>query len=181
MFTFDGANQLIICLAGTDAIDIAYLYSRWKDWVLVGDNSKYLKAFQVVGGDPTTGDKIITPYFFLTNGWKIRPQEANHVLSVIGILLTSDDSNPFVDTLGQWRISIRSILPIYTETVMVNTGGSSLTTEEHNKLMGIPTASTNAATLLDTSLSGHTTSGTLGKTVQDTLQQAKLSVATNFV
>jgi len=144
MVTFDGVNKLIICDDGTISLNVKAMYSMWKEWMLVSDNSKYAQAFRVVGGDPTVGNNIITPYFFLLNGWKIRPQEANHTLSVDGILLTDDSSDAFVDTLGTYRIGINQILPIYTETVMVNTGGSGLSQEEHNRLYGVPTATENA-------------------------------------
>ena len=117
---FDGINKLIICNDGVVALDVKTdLYSDWKAWLQESDNLKFPIAFKVVGGEPTTGTNIITPYFFLLNGWKIRPQEANHTLKVDGILLSSDDSDVFVDTLGTYRIGINTIVPIRTETVLV--------------------------------------------------------------
>lgn len=181
MVSFDGSQKLMICNPGTILIDVRLLYSLWKTWALLDGNLKYAKAFEVVGGEPTSGDNIITPYFFVMNGWKIRPQEANHTLRVEGIILTNDQSDVFVDTLGCWRISVQSILPVYTETVLVNTGGSGLSTEEHNKLMGIPTAQVNANAVWDTSILEHQGDNTAAKTLTDALEQAKLSVATNFV
>jgi hypothetical protein len=133
--TFDGDNKLMVCGSGTTELNIRKLYSMWKEWVMQDDNMKYLSAFRVVGGDPTVGDKIITPYFFLLNGWKIRPQKANHTLKVDGILLTDDDSDPFTDVDGNYRIAIQAIVPIYTETLKV---GSGLSPEEHDKLMSTP-------------------------------------------
>jgi len=130
MVTFDGVNKLIICDDGTISLNVKAMYSMWKEWMLVSDNSKYAQAFRVVGGDPTVGNNIITPYFFLLNGWKIRPQEANHTLTVDGILLTDDSSDAFVDTLGTYRIGINQIVPIYTESVLMETGTSGLTPEE---------------------------------------------------
>jgi len=137
--TFDGPNKLIICGPGTVTLDVRKMYALWKLWVMESDNMKYSKAFNVVGGDPTVGDNIITPYFFLVNGWKVRPQEANHTLSVDGILISNDGSDVFVDTLGVFRVGINAIVPIYTETVKV---GSGLSSEEHTML-------TNAATKSD--------------------------------
>jgi len=134
MVTFDGPNKLIICDAGTTSLNVKAMYSMWKEWMLLSDNSKYAQAFRVVGGDPTIGNNIITPYFFLLNGWKIRPQEANHTLKVDGILLTDDSSEAFTDTIGTYRIGINQIVPIYTESVLMETGVSGLTTEESAKL-----------------------------------------------
>ena len=65
-------------------MSIRDLWSRWVDWWLIGDNSKYLIAFEQVGGndiDLTAGTSIPI-YAFLKNGWKIKPQEANHTLNV---------------------------------------------------------------------------------------------------
>lgn len=115
---FDGDSKLIIATSGTTTLDIAYVYSRWKDWVMLSDNSKYLNAFSVIGGDPIGGGIFITPYFFLENGWKIRPQEANHVLTVTGnVVVQGGLSEPFISTLGNYNVSIRSFVPIKTETV----------------------------------------------------------------
>lgn len=126
MVSFDGVNKLIICDVGTVSLSVKAMYSMWKGWMLISDNSKYPQAFRVVGGEPTVGNNIITPYFFMLNGWKIRPQEANHTLVVEGILLTEDSSDAFTDTIGAWRIGINQIVPIYTETVLVNIGGGTV-------------------------------------------------------
>jgi len=141
MITFDGVNKLIILSSGTTSLGVKDMYSRWKDWMIVSDNSKYQRAFKVVGGDPTIGNNIITPYFFLLNGWKIRPQEANHTLAVDGILLTDDSSDAFTNTLGTFRIGINQIVPIYTESVLMKTGVSGLTPEESARLMNTSTKS----------------------------------------
>jgi len=140
MVTFDGANKLILCNPGTVELDVKKLYSLWKHWMVQSDNAKYLDAFSIVGGNPILEDTFITAYYFLTNGWRVRPQEANHKLNVIGTLLTEDQSEVFVDTIGMFRITINSVLPIKSETTIVSGGtgvGSGLTSEEHTKLMSL--------------------------------------------
>ncbi len=141
MQTFDGPNKLIINDSGTTSFDVREVYSRWKDWVALSDNAKFLQAFSVVGGNPTIGSNIITPYFFLENDWKVRPQEANHTLQVDGIMLTIDSSDAFVDTLGTFRVGVQSIVPILTETVIVSGGsGSCDLTEVLTAIEEIPAA-----------------------------------------
>ena len=120
MVTFDGVNKLIIMDNLVTSLDVRALYAAWKQWVQELDNLKYLSAFDVVGGNPTIGTSSITPYFFLINGWKIRPYEGNHTLKVEGILLTADESDMFVDTIGIFRIGTQSIVPLYAETTEVN-------------------------------------------------------------
>lgn len=140
MVSFDGVNKLIIADNGTTSINVKELYSTWKEWVQIADNLKYEIAFTVVGGEPTTGNNIITPYFFLSNGWKIRPQEASHTLAIDGILITDDGSDAFTDTLGVFRVGINQIVPIYTESVLMETGTSGLTSEESSKLDSLDTS-----------------------------------------
>lgn len=118
--TFDGPNKLIICDSGTTTISVADVYSRWKDWVATSDNSKYLDAFRVVGGDPIDAGAgtYVTSYFFLTNGWRVRPQESNHTLKVTtGVLLVDGGGDPFVDTVGSFRVRVQYNQPVRAETV----------------------------------------------------------------
>lgn len=124
-YTFDGASRRIILSSGVTALDVKDCYSRWKEWVATSDNSKYLPAFEVVGGNPTVGSNTISSYFFLLNGWKIRPQEASHTLEVSGILITEDNSDPFVDTIGNYRVRIVQIVPLQAETISVYSEGAS--------------------------------------------------------
>ncbi len=126
--TFDGLNKLMIMSPGVVDLPIKELYGDWKKWAQLSDNSKYLPAFSVVGGEPTIGANTITPYFFIQNSWKIRPQEANHTLEVDGILIAEEETDAFVDTIGVYRINIQSIVPLYTETVIIDAG---LDAEEH--------------------------------------------------
>jgi len=105
--TFDGAARLLILNSGVVSIDAQInAYSDWKEWVRVGDNSKYLPMFRTVGGDPTSSDQALGCVFFLINGWRIRPQEANHELAVSGLLRVDGGGNPFVTTLGPFNVSI---------------------------------------------------------------------------
>lgn len=101
-YTFNGVAKTITLSSGTVTLDLVDLHSRWKDWVLAG-NAKYAPAFSTIGGESPK----IPLYLFLSNGWKIVPQSANHVLAVTnGILETDDDSNPFVNPAGGYSIQI---------------------------------------------------------------------------
>lgn len=111
-FTFDGPNKLIVCNAGTTGIVLADLWSRFKDWVRAG-NAGYLPAFDTVGGEPIDAGTMVPLYLFVKNGWRIRPQEATHTLSVTdGILVVSGGGDPFVNTLGAFAVRIRYSQPV---------------------------------------------------------------------
>lgn len=138
MFSYDGENKIITLTlplvdgeASFKAID---LYSDWKEWLLLGDNAKWLPAFSVTGGEPInpSGTQVISPYFFLINGWKIRPQEEEHLLVADGNLLTDNGANPFIKTLGDFNVLTRTILSVNSTTTTIGgeAGGSVWTVPE---------------------------------------------------
>lgn len=109
--TFDGANKRIIVNNGTTSIDVQEdVYSDWKEWFQTDTNSKYLSAVRTIGGDPTTGVKSVAPYFFLTNGWKLKPYEGNHTLTITGNLFVDDPetygSNITIPTMGTFQVLV---------------------------------------------------------------------------
>jgi hypothetical protein len=123
--TFDGPTKLAILSAGTTELDVADLYSRWKDWVAAG-NAQYLEMFRPVGGepiDPGAGTSIPL-YAFLVNGWRVRPQEAGHTLAVGGgVLLVDGGGDPFVNTLGSFIVRVSYQQPVQAITVATAGGG----------------------------------------------------------
>jgi len=129
-FSFDGTTKVVSLTAGTTSLDAADLYSAWKDWVLVGDNAKYLQGMSVVGGDPISSTNSIAPYFFLTNGWRVKPQEAHHQLEVEGALLTDTGDEPFIPTTGVYRVLVRHTVPVRAEGVFTTGGGGGGDPEE---------------------------------------------------
>lgn len=109
--SFDGPNKRIVLalplVGSTGSITAKDLYSEWKSWTLVNDNSKYLPAMRAVGGDPISDVRNLGSTYFVTNGWRIRPQEADHWLRVEGNLFTDPaGASPFVRTLGDYNVTI---------------------------------------------------------------------------
>lgn len=133
--TFDGPNKLIILTAGTTSLSVRDAWSRWVDWWLTSDNSKFLRAFDTVGGDDIdagAGTKIPI-YAFLQNGWRMRPQEANHTLVVgDGVLLVDGGGDPFVNTVGSFVVRVNYQQPV--QAISFSTGGSGLSPAEQTKL-----------------------------------------------
>lgn len=128
--SFDGSTK-VISLSSETTLSVRDLWSRWVDWLLTSDNSKYLFAFQTVGGDDideSAGTKIPI-YAFLLNGWRIKPQEANHTLNVTdGILLVSGGGDPFVNTTGTFVVRINYQQPV--QAISFSTGGGTAPTAE---------------------------------------------------
>lgn len=121
-FTFDGPSKTITLTSGTVVLDVRDLWSRWVEWFLTGDNSKYVRAFDFVGGETIdqTAGTYIPIYAFIKNGWKLKPQEANHTLNVVnGILIQEGGGDPFINTTGNYIVRINYSQPVQAITVAV--------------------------------------------------------------
>ena len=139
-YTFNGATKIISLTTGTTGLDVKDLYSRWKDWLKGGGGSAYLAAFTIVGGEPVdaAAGTYVATYVFLTNSWKVRPQEANHRLKVYnGILLTDTGEDPFVQTQGSYNVLVQYSQPVQAQSVVIETGVSGLTETESTQLAEI--------------------------------------------
>ena len=123
--TFDPINKRIIL--DSAYVSAAQLYSRWKEWAKTGDNLKYDQAFYALGGDPLGGGLFVASYFFLMNGWRIRPMESNHLLVIDGnIGVYGGGSQPVVQTLGSYNVSVQYTVPVQAQGVATNGGGSDI-------------------------------------------------------
>lgn len=121
---FNGTLKIIQILTGVTSLDVKQdLYSEWKTWMTQGDNSKYLPALSCVGGDPISGELFLGSTFFLENGWKIRPQEANHMLNISGNIFTRDGSSPLVQTIGSYNVTVSMSRSNLIDTVATGGGG----------------------------------------------------------
>lgn len=107
-FSFDGPNRIINLTPGTTVVDVDDMYSAWKEWIQLTDNSKYLPAFDnSIGNNPLGNGRFAGTFFFLQNNWLIRPQEANHTLVINGNLYPIPETAPlFALTLGSFQVNI---------------------------------------------------------------------------
>ena len=135
--TFGGSDKRIVVNYGIIELDVQIdLYSDWKEWLSTEDNAKFPPAMRTIGGDPTVGVKSVAPYFFLMNGWKVRPYEGNHTLNISGNLFVDEPGtygyNIIVSTIGTYRVLVNMST---TSDATVITAGSGWTTEEKNTLL----------------------------------------------
>lgn len=109
-YTFLGESKLIVLQSGSSSFTAQDVYSRWKDWVQTGSNSKFLPAFRSVGGDPIGVSSSVSPYIFLNNtdGWRIRPSENDAEVSIVGNIYPENSALPtFVPTLGDFTVTMQ--------------------------------------------------------------------------
>lgn len=155
--SFDGASKLMSLSLGTTSLDVREMWSDWVDWFLTGDNSKYSMAMANLGGDdinPVEGTTVPI-YVFLLNDWKIRPQEADHTLSVVnGILLVSGGGDPFVNPVGEFVIRINYQQPVQAISYSAE-GGAGVDAEVI------------AAAVMNAIMANYTATGTFARTVSD--------------
>lgn len=110
--TFDGTAKLIIVNTGITELSATDIYSWWKQWVqtqeIDGDhNAEWLPTFRTIGGDPVGPGVAVSAYYFLINGWRIRPQEADHQLKLTGNLFVDGGVGSIVvPTLGNYNVLV---------------------------------------------------------------------------
>lgn len=121
---FDGPARRIVLSAGTTALSVRDLWSRWVDWQAQDDHAKFLPALATIGGEPidAAAGTRIPVYAFLRNGWRIRPQEASHTLTVgDGIVLVEGGGDPFVNPPGGHTVRINYQQPV--QAIAFDAGG----------------------------------------------------------
>jgi hypothetical protein len=121
MINFDGPNRLITLDSTVTITGINYIYSRWLDWVQIGNNATFPPAFRQNGGDIIGGGVFTGIYFFMRNdfGWRMKPPEQDIIISIVGNFYPEDPFTPFIlPTDGTFSTSIR--LDSSSKTTLVN-------------------------------------------------------------
>ena len=135
-YMFDGDSRLIVISAQT-LVSVRDIYSRWVDWLVLSDNSKYLPAFATVGGNPidVSAGTSVPVYAYLQNAWRVRPQESDHTLVLNdGVLLVDGGGDPFVNTIGDFVVRVNYQQPVQAITVATGGGGGGLTLAQDQRL-----------------------------------------------
>ena len=111
--TLDGATKRIIL--DSASVSAAQIWSAWVDWHEA--NQQWPLAFQLVGGNALGGGLFIPPYFFLLNGWRVRPMEASHNLTITGNLFVDGGGVPVVSTLGTYQVNVNYTVPVQAQGI----------------------------------------------------------------
>lgn len=111
--TLDGSTKRI--LLDSASVSAAQIWSAWVDWHEA--NQQWPLAFQLVGGNALGGGLFIPPYFFLMNGWRVRPMEASHNLTITGNLFVDGGGVPVVGTLGTYQVNVNYTVPVQAQGI----------------------------------------------------------------
>ena len=175
---FDGENKVIFVNPNIYSIDVKEdLYSNWKEWTQVRDNSKFPPAIRSTGGDPVGGGKYSGDIYFLINGWRML---VDHNLVINGTLY-SDDYDSAYFTIGDTQIvtnnvsaivqtvapqvtvdEIPAIDDIYDKINDINAYLTTLMTA----VQSLPSETEIKNTVWNAQIADHTTSGTFGHYIQ---------------
>ena len=109
----NGAAKRIIL--DSASVSAAQIWSAWVDWHEA--NQQWPLAFQLVGGNALGGGLFIPPYFFLLNGWRVRPMEASHNLTITGNLFVDGGGVPVVGTLGTYQVNVNYTVPVQAQGI----------------------------------------------------------------
>ena len=111
--TLNGATRRIIL--DSASVSAAQIWSAWVDWHEA--NQQWPLAFQLVGGIALGGGLFIPPYFFLLNGWRVRPMESSHNLTIAGNLFVDGGGVPVVGTLGTYQVNVNYTVPVQAQGI----------------------------------------------------------------
>jgi hypothetical protein len=111
--SIDGATKRIIL--DSASVTAAEIWTAWVDWHPA--NTSWPLAFSLVGGIPLGGGLFIPPYFFLLNGWRVRPMESSHNLTITGNLFVDGGGVPVVSTLGTYQVNVNYTVPVQAQGI----------------------------------------------------------------
>jgi hypothetical protein len=101
-------------------VHASYLWSRWIDWLRLGDNIKYAPVFSQSGGDELEPGIYSPTIIYLENEWRVRPMEANQSLIIDGLLKVRGGGVPVVPTLGAYQVVTSYQSPMMAMAVSTN-------------------------------------------------------------
>lgn len=162
--TYIPGNKLFVLNSGVIDFDVVVdLYSDAKeDWLTDTVLNKFKFPLLAIGGQAIGGGRVISPYIMLRYGWKVRPQEADHTLTVAGNLITDNESTPFAEVLGNYQVIIKSIVSSNSLTA----SGTALSPADLTSIIN---------GVWNEVLAGHMTSGSAAKMLRDIKLKATLA------
>lgn len=125
---FDGENKLIYVNPNEFEISIKEdVYSGWKEWVSVRDNSKFPPAIRTTGGDPIPGTNQFTgDTYFLINEWRFL---IDHSIAIDGVIYSDDFPSPFIQQVGT-QIVTNKVSAIVQTVTTESIGGITVPTAQ---------------------------------------------------
>lgn len=162
--TYIPGSKLFVLNSGVTDFDVVVdLYSDAKeDWLTNTVLNKFKFPLLAIGGQAIGGGRVISPYIMIRYGWKVRPQETDHTLTVAGNLITDDETSPFVNVLGNYQVEIKSIVSSNSLTA----SGTALSASDLTSIIN---------GVWDETIVGHTAAGSAAKILRDIKLRATIA------
>jgi len=113
--SFDGALKRVKVtfdpLESHVTLLVQEIYSQWKEWVQIGNNSQWTQAFLSIGGEPIGGGEYVGSTFFILDGWKIAP------ITTVSDSELKLDGNLFSEVVGESLVDL-SLMDINKHVVV---------------------------------------------------------------
>lgn len=153
----DGPNRDIYLHSDTVSMGSIHPIEIYKEMRTLRASDASLQNFKLFlrakGNESKGGGKSTERYVVCLDGARIVPYNVSHNLLITGVIITDDEQEGRAcfdrSPLSPTTLVEIDYSPPQVEVVVVTTGGSALTTEEHDKLMALPNASTVANAVLD--------------------------------
>ena len=161
-FAFNFYTQIIDVLNPQQDVDIQTLLNEIREQEESVLGMSFPKIADATGKDDLGGGVTTGITLTLQPNWQLKFWEGEYIASITGGNLVGGDTTdgPIAYTPG---VQVKLIQSAASTLV---TGGSALTTEEHNKLMtGLDTSIPDS--VWEEVLSNHLTAGTIGKALKD--------------
>ena len=107
--SFDTDRLHIVLGTAKTSYSAAEIWTAWVDWH--PSHPQWPLAMAQKGGDAIGGGLFSPLYFFMLNGWRVRPMEADHDLDITGNLAVEGGGRPVVRTLGAYQVNTFLIVP----------------------------------------------------------------------
>lgn len=88
---FDPANKYIK-LADLNTIKAQDIYNEAKQWEASNQGMVHPCPLMSTGYAPLGGGAYTDKIFMLTNGWKLKPYSGTYILTILGTIITDDES-----------------------------------------------------------------------------------------
>ena len=115
---FDTVNKYIK-LANLTSIEVQDIYNEAKDWEDSPEGIGHRIPMEAVGYAPLGGGAYTDKIFILVNGWKIQPYSGTYILTLLGTLITDDETDRFVAPDSG---SVQIVVQVTSQGIIVATG-----------------------------------------------------------
>ena len=151
--TFNQSGKRINVISPQTAVDVQTLLNTIRAEEASERGITYDKLCNAVGKDALGGAVATAITLSLLSTWQLEFYAGNYVATIDGGNLVAAVTDAVAYTVGGPQIEIMRS----AAATVVSTGGSSMTTDEHNQLMSLPAAANNATAVWAKAIEGSLT------------------------